>query len=462
MKRYSWILTLIFVSILANARDIKYVFYMIGDGMGVNQVFATERYLGSLIANPGNKSLNMTQFPHLGLSHTYSKSSGVTDSAAGGTALSCFEKTVNGVIGMDSAKVVPLKSIAEMARDKNMKVGIVTSVSIDHATPAAFYAHVPDRGMYYEIGKQLATSGFDFFGGAWFLNPKGKKGNETDLRSIVEDNGYTVLKGYNDYLKNGKKHSKIILTQPNTSGSLPYAIDRNESDLTLAQTTQAAVDFLYNRDKRRGFFLMVEGGKIDWACHGNDGGTAINEVKDFDDAIAVVFDFYQKHPDETMIVVTADHETGGLALGNSDYSNHLERFKHQKCSQDKLSTIIIEALNDSTKNFSFEDMKLILKDNLGFFEDIIISESQYEQLAKAYVKTVAGKNADVKNEYATVELLSAIAIGILNENSKMGWTTGAHSGGAVPIFSIGRGTEKLNGVMENNEIPARMAEIAGY
>lgn len=467
MKKISLVLSFLLFATVSWASGIKYVFYMIGDGMGVNQVFATERYLGSLSSDHGREALTMTQFPNVGLSHTYSLSNGITDSAAGGTALSCFQKTTNGVIGMDSIGENSLKSIAEYARDNGKAVGIITSVSIDHATPAVFYAHVPQRGMYYEIGEQLAGSDFDFFGGAWFLQPKGKKGDLRDLEEIVSENGYKVLKGYDQYKKEGLKHDKVILTQTDEKtkkygGSLPYAIDRESDDLTLPQITEAAIQFLEKKSKGKGFFLMVEGGQIDWACHGNDGAAALREVIDFDEAINVVYEFYKRHPKETLIVVTADHETGGLALGNSDYNTRFKRIDSQKCSQSKLSKIILEALNTKEKEFTFEDMKAILRDNLGLFDEISISEPQYQRLADAYVKTVSGKKTGVESEYFTDELIAVTAIRILNENSRLGWTTGAHSSAAVPVLSIGEGSITLRGVMQNNEIPQRMQKITGY
>lgn len=463
MKRLNFLLLSVMIAFALQAKDIKYVFFMIGDGMGVNQVFTTERWLGSTVSEKNRQALTMTQFPTVGLSHTYSKSNGITDSAAGGTALSSMEKTSNGVISMDSAGITPLRTIAEMARDKGQAVGVITSVSIDHATPAVFYAHVPNRSMYYEIGEQLCGSGFDFFGGAWFLSPTGKNNDRRDLMELVKESGYTVLQGYPAYQKEGRKHDKVILTQNDLSrNSLPYAIDRKEGDMTLAEITTAAVDFLQKKNKGKGFFLMVEGGEIDWACHSNDGATAINEVKDFDNAVKVAYDFYLKHPDETLIVVTADHETGGLALGNSDYNTSFKRLYSQKCSLEGLSRKVLEALNDKSKEFTFDAMKALVSENTGLFTEIPVSEDQYRRLADAYIKTVSGSKEKAESEYYTNELIADAAVSILNERSRVGWTTGAHSSAAVPVLSIGKGSEALRGVMQNCEIPQRVAKIAGY
>lgn len=468
MKKRNIFLAAALLAATSASAEIKYVFLMIGDGMGVNQVFATERYLGSLQGGHGREALTMTSFPNVGLSHTYSLSNGITDSAAGGSALSSLHKTANGVIAMDSTGTVPYETLAEMAHKQGKTVGIVTSVSIDHATPAVFYAHVPKRNMYYEIGEQLAKSDFDFFAGAWFLNPTGKKNDRRDLLEVVKENGYTVVQGL---AKEGPEgllgYDKVILTQTDaqekaTSGSLPYAIDRNDSDLTLPQLTDAAVRFLENKGKDNGFFLMVEGGAIDWACHGNDGATALQEVKDFDNAIKIVYDFYHSHPTETLIVVTADHETGGLALGNSDYITRFREFASQQCSQSALSAIILKELNAKKKRFSIDDMKNILKENLGFYDSIKLTEKQEKELLDAYKRTMAGKAGKVKSEYYDNELIASKAIKILNKNSKAGWTTGGHSSAAVPVFSIGIGSELLRGVMQNNEISQRIAKIADY
>lgn len=467
MRIRDLLLSMLLLTGASMSAEIKYVFLMIGDGMGVNQVFATERYLGSLQGGHGREALTMTTFPNVGLSHTYSTSNGITDSAAGGTALSSLHKTANGVIAMDSTGTIPYETIAEMAHKQGRAVGIVTSVSIDHATPAVFYAHVPKRSMYYEIGEQLAASDFDFFAGAWFLKPTGKKKDRRDLMDIVKENGYTVVKGLAEGPDGLLGYEKVILTQTDeqeeaTSGSLPYAIDRTETDMTLPQMTDAAIKFLDNKGKEKGFFLMVEGGAIDWACHGNDGATAMMEVKDFGNSIKIAYEFYKKHPEETLIVVSADHETGGLALGNSDYTLKFQELATQKCSQAALSKAILDELNKKKKDFSIDDMKRLLKEKLGFYDSFKISDKQEKALEDAYAKTMAGKGGKVDNEYFKDELIATTAIDIINENSKMGWTTGAHSSAAVPVFSIGEASEALRGVMQNNEISERIAKIANY
>ena len=464
MKRFSLLLiSLLLFTLSLRSQEAKYVFLMIGDGMGINQVIATEKYRGANDNKTGITPLSMTQFPFFGLSRTYSLSNGITDSAAGGTALSVAQKTVNGTLGMDSTKTTPLISIAEKAKAKGRAVGITTNVSIDHATPGAFYAHVPDRKMYYAIGLQMAASQFEFFAGADFLAPTDRDKQAVHLHRILKDSGYAILKGHQAFLQEGKKHDKLFLTQLDGKGqnqlargraSIPFAIDRTDDDLTLSQITTSAIEFLDAKNK--GFFLMVEGGKIDWACHSNDAATIFAEVEDFDKSVQLAYEFYLKHPDETLIVVTADHETGGLGLGTTGYTLHFDKFASQTCSF-PISTAI-----DNNKLFSWEHLKTILKENLGFWESIELSEKQENTLKEAYNQTINGKARAVKSEYFEDGLIAVTAIKILNENAHCGWTTGAHSGTPVPIFAVGVGAERFTGIMENTEIPRRIAEIANY
>ena len=417
MKRFSLLLiSLLLFTLSLRSQEAKYVFLMIGDGMGINQVIATEKYRGANDNKTGITPLSMTQFPFFGLSRTYSLSNGITDSAAGGTALSVAQKTVNGTLGMDSTKTTPLISIAEKAKAKGRAVGITTSVSIDHATPGAFYAHVPDRKMYYAIGLQMAASQFEFFAGADFLAPTDRDKQAVHLHRILKDSGYAILKGHQAFLQEGKKHDKLFLTQLDGKGqnqlargraSIPFAIDRTDDDLTLSQITTSAIEFLDAKNK--GFFLMVEGGKIDWACHSNDAATIFAEVEDFDKSVQLAYEFYLKHPDETLIVVTADHETGGLGLGTTGYTLHFDKFASQTCSLPALSDAISTAI-DNNKLFSWEHLKTILKENLGFWESIELSEKQENTLKEAYNQTINGKARAVKSEYFEDGLIAVTAI----------------------------------------------------
>ena len=275
MKRALNLVCFILLAVLAHGQA-KYVFYFIGDGMGVNHVNGTEMYRAAIQDGKiGREPLLFTQFPASGMAYTFSASNPVTDSAAGGTALASGYKTYNGAIGMDDEKNV-IPSVAHMAKDAGRKVGVTSSVSVDHATPAAFYAHQVRRNMYYEIANDLTKSDFDFYGGAGFLKrtTTHDKQEATDIYEIFDNAGYTMAFGFDDYKKKAKDADKMILIQEEDAepGCLPYAIDRDEEDLTLAQITESAIDFLMKNNKK-GFFLMVEGGKIDWSSHANDAAT---------------------------------------------------------------------------------------------------------------------------------------------------------------------------------------------
>ena len=446
------------------------LFYFIGDGMGVNQVQGTELYRGELEGKIGITPIWFTQFPYATTATTFSATNGVTDSAAAGTALATGNKTQNGTIGMKQDLQTEVSSVAVWAKNKGCRVGVTTSVSVDHATPAAFYAHDPSRGSYYKIGTDLYKAGFDFYAGSDFIDPNNKDnkdGNSENLYTMAEKNGYTIARGYKDYLKKCKEADKMILFQSEKASekdrtAIPYAIDRTKDDLTLADITRSAINFL-SKDLSKGFFLMVEGGKIDWACHSNDAATAFHEVADMDEAVKVAYEFYSQHPDETLIVVTADHETGGFVLGTGAYKLNLQVLKNQKVSESGFTRILNELRKKYNNNVSWEKVQQALKENFGFWDKVKLNEKQEERLLAKYNDTFKGKEAKLeKSEYAQDEPLAAEAKRIIDEIALVGWTSGGHSAGYVPVFAIGAGADLFQGRIDNTEIPIKIAKAAGY
>lgn len=440
--------------------EIKYVFYFIGDGMGSNQVLGAEMYRSALEGEPlGRVQTLMTTFPYSGSAGSYSKSNGITDSAAAGTCLATGQKTKNGMLGLgpDSTR---LTTIAEELKAQGWGIGIMTTVAIDHATPGAFYGHVAKRSMYYEIGQQLSESGFDFFGGAGFHYPQGKKNKEeVNLYRLAEERGYTVVHGMEELSEIPESRytdiSKMILVQKDDDqgakhgSNLPYAIDRKEGDLTLRQIVSTAIPFLAARHER--FFVMVEGGMIDYACHSDDAATAFGEVWDMDEAMREAYAFYEQHPDETLIIVTADHETGGLALGNSDYTLHLDVLQNQQCSAWILSDLFSQLFKEKQKP-SWEDVKRIYQEQLGFWDKVEITAAEERELKTLYKSARAKKSKDTKTMYKTINALGDAGIALLNKKAHIGWTTHAHSAHVVPIFAIGPGAEIFSGWHDNTEI----------
>ncbi len=367
----------------------KYVFLFIGDGMGFAHVAAAEAYLSATKSTkPGNTSVSFTQFPVLGIATTYSANSYITCSSAAGTALSTGTKTNNGMLGI-APDGHPLRSVTYDLKKAGYKIGIATSVSIDHATPAAFYANDSSRNNYYSIACQLAPTAFDFFAGAGFLSPRGKDNTEKNVYEQVQQAGYVVVRTP-EQLKQVNFSQKVIVMQEENrkQDALTQAFVRTGDDgWMLPDITKVGINLL---DNPKGFFFMVEGGQIDWAAHSNDAAAVIYEVIDFSKAVEEAIAFYQKHPDETLIIVTADHETGGLTLG-------------------------------------FRDIPYVLNPAL-------IDEQKGKTLTKEEMKN-------------------------LNERAGFGWTTGAHTGAAVPVFAIGAGSELFNGKMDNTDIPKKILKL---
>ena len=428
--------------------------------MGSNQVLGAEMYRSALQGEPlGRVQTLMTTFPYSGSAGSYSKSNGITDSAAAGTCLATGQKTKNGMLGLgpDSTR---LTTIAEELKAQGWGIGIMTTVAIDHATPGAFYGHVAKRSMYYEIGQQLSESGFDFFGGAGFHYPQGKKNKEeVNLYRLAEERGYTVVHGMEELSEIPESRytdiSKMILVQKDDDqgakhgSNLPYAIDRKEGDLSLQQIVSTAMPVVAARHER--FFMMVEGGMIDYACHSDDAATAFGEVWDMDEAMHEAYAFYKQHPDETLIIVTADHETGGLALGNSDYTLHLDVLQNQQCSAWILSDLFSQLFKEKQKP-SWEDVKRIYQEQLGFWDKVEITAAEERELKTLYKSARAKKSKDTKTMYKTINALGDAGIALLNKKAHIGWTTHAHSAHVVPIFAIGPGAEIFSGWHDNTEI----------
>lgn len=465
IRRHVTVLLVIFLVSTVWAQQAKYVFYFIGDGMGVNQVNGTEMYLAEQEGRIGVKPLLFTTFPAGTMATTFSATNSVTDSSAAGTALATGEKTYNGAVSMDDDKNV-LSTVAERAKKAGRKVGIATSVSVDHATPAAFYAHQPNRSRYYEIALDLPKAGFDFYAGSGFLKPTttADKKEAPNVFPIIEEAGYTIARGLDEYKEKAADAKKMILIQKEGAepSCLPYAIDHEEGDLTLPEITESAVSFL-SKGNKKGFFLMVEGGKIDWACHSNDPVTVFEEVIDLDNAVRVAYEFYKKHPKETLIVVTADHETGGMGLGIGKYELHLKSLLNQKQSQDLLSKAITDLRKDKAGKASWNEIKDLLTEKMGFWKELPLTWEQEKMLRDEYEQSFV-KNKVVFEEslYARTEPLAAAARKVMSQIAMVGWTSSSHTAGYVPVFAIGAGADLFTGKMDNTEIPKRIAKAAGY
>ena len=461
-------LALLFALTVSAQAKPKYVFYFIGDGMGVNQVNAAETYLGAMQGRIGIEPLCFPSFPYAAFVNTQSATNGVTDSAAGGTALACGQKTKNGTLGMLKDLVTPITSIADWARKSGAAVGITTSVAVDHATPAAFYAHVKERHEQYTIGKQLVESENDFYAGSDFTIPNDPE--HPNGRSLYEDadtKGFTIARGYADYRKKAAKASRMILLQGEEASktdrySIPYALDRKDGDLTLTDITRAGIDFLMKKQgEKNGFFMMIEGGKIDWACHAND-LAFIPELIDMDNAVRVAYEFYKQHPDETLIIVTADHETGGLVLSRGLYEINLAAVGNQRITIERLGKELHKLHDVKGDKLDWNTVKAFLTDNFGFWDKMKLTGEQTKRLEDAFRKIMDGKSKDQQTLYQKDDELAVTVRNIMSECAHVGWHVTSHSNGYVPCFAVGAGAERIHGRIDNTDIPKIVADIAGW
>lgn len=465
MKRFLYLLLCLCGAISLSA-EVKYVFYFIGDGMGPNQVLSAEMYLAELDSQIGRNKLHMTQLPYSGQAATFSKSNGITDSAAAGTALATGSKTNNGTLGL-TADGDTLISIAEKLKAQGWGVGLLTTVAIDHATPAAFYANVQKRDDYYNVGLQLLKTDFDFFGGAGFHRPRPRTGEWDNLYDLAEQAGYTIASGLTMAEQKRAEANKMILVQSNEAidrrkegSNFPYCIDGRSDSSRLDMLTDFAIRYLGQQNER--FFLMVEGGMIDYACHGRDAAASIQETIDFDDAIGVALAFYKQHPDETLIVVTADHETGGMALGNSKYVLNLQLLQHQHCSAWTLSDEVSKLYGKGKAKPNWEQIRAIYEQRLDFYNAVTITDEEDAALQATFKKTLkkAKGRAAIKTLYKDIDALSGDAIKLLNRKAMMGWTSYSHTAAAVPVFAIGQGAELFTGWQDNTEIAPKILRMA--
>lgn len=451
MKLKSVILILMLaMACVINAASPKYVFYFIGDGMGMGHIMATQSYNREVLKS--SEPLLMMQFPVASIVTTYSASSRVTDSAAAGTALSTGSKTNNGMLGV-TPDSVPVTSVARHLKDAGWGIGVITTVAPDDATPGAFYANQPHRSMAYEIDKQMALSGYEFVAGSKIRGTKDSQGNPTDILSYYDQNGVAIVRGI-DALENIDSKRVLLLNTDSIESNVGYTIDSIEGALTLPDMTQACLDHLLKHSPDQ-FFMMVEGGNIDYAGHSNDGCAVVKEILNFNQAIKIAYDFYLAHPDETLIVVTADHNTGGMAVRFGDIS----LVDCQRMSKDQFGYYTKSILN-SRRIFTWDDMKVELKNLFGFWDKIAISEAQEKTLIEKFDNTFKLRNsADQETLYNTFNEFSVEVFKIINEKAGFGWVTTGHTGDPVPLFAIGVGAYQFMGVHDNTDIPKELKRI---
>ena len=465
----------------------KYVFLFVGDGMSYPQIQSTSDFLGALNdedywqAAPslddnggaildGPEYLNFMNFESVGSAVTYDSNSFAPDSASTATSLSTGHKTYSGTINMDETGTTAYETIAEKVHDQlGMKVGIISSVNINHATPAAFYAHQASRSNYYEIGLELVESGFEYFAGGALLKPTGAEEDQTDLYQLAEEAGYQVVKTQAEAETVTEGPVLIVDEHLADDDAMAYELDRTDDMWALADYVEKGIEVL---DNEKGFFMMCEGGKIDWACHANDAASAIHDTQALADAVQVAVDFAAEHPDETLIVVTGDHETGGMTIGfaGTDYDTYLDLLENQKISYAKFDSDYVAAYKENKT--SFEDVMADVEKLFGLKtqgeegDKLVLTEYELEQLRAAYEKSINGTAASEYEQeeyvlYGTYEPLSVTLTHIINNKSGISFTSYSHTGLPVAVLAQGVNSEVFDGYYDNTQVYQKMADMLG-
>lgn len=463
----------------------KYVFLFIGDGMSFPQFQSAVDYLGAMAdgdymqAVPslddnqgavldGPVPLNFMDFEAVGSVVTYDSNSFAPDSASTATSISTGHKTYSGSINVDETATISYETITEKVHDQlGMKVGVISSVNLNHATPAAFYAHQASRSSYYEIGLEMIDSGFEYFAGGGLLKPTGSDKDKEDLYGLAEKAGYTVVKTQAQAEQVTAGPVILIDEHLADSSAMAYELDRTEQLWSLADYVEKGIQVL---DNDKGFFLMCEGGKIDWACHANDAASTIHDTLALADAVQVAIDFAKTHADETLILVTGDHETGGLTIGfaGTDYDTYLSLLDSQKLSFAKFDSDYVTAYKEKKTSFDtvLADIEKLfgLKASGNAEDKLVLTDYELGLLKTAYEKSINGKDTGMDGQeeyvaYGTYEPLTVTITHILNNKSGVSFSSYSHTGLPVAMFADGVNAEQFNGYYDNTDIYNKLAAM---
>lgn len=463
----------------------KYVFVFVGDGMSYPQIQSAAYYTGKDAAgivdavkkssnpsdSPEMKALSFYQFPVAGSASTYDATSFAPDSASTATSIFTGYKTHSSSINVDITKKIKYRTIAEQLRDqKKYKIGVISTVNLNHATPAATYAHQASRKSNYPIGLELVASNFDYFAGGALMEPQDKNKDKTSIYELAKNSGYKVCFDQKSAsnLRNGDKALVVAETLAD-SDSMSYDNDRKDGEWALRDYVRKGIEVL---DNKTGFFMMVEGGKVDWACHANDARSSIADTLALSEAVEEAIEFYNRHPKETLILVTADHETGGLTIGyaGTDYNLFFRTLDSQKISYAKFDSDYVSAYKKN--GTSFAEVMADVEKLFGLKVDgsngssknggLVLTEYELGRIKAAYEKTI--KNDKNRNQmeydiYGTYEPLTITITHVLNAKSGLGWTSNSHTGLPVPVFALGAGQEEFKGFYDNTEIYKKMAKL---
>lgn len=491
----------------SNAKTPKYIFMFIGDGMSYPQIQLTNYFVSANNAAQEAESvtvdgeekeilesknnLTMMNFPVTGSAQTYDSTSFAPDSASTATSIATGHKTWSGSINVSEDFTQEYETIAEKLKaQKDYKIGVISTVNINHATPAAFYAHQESRSNYYDIGLEMIESGFDYFAGGALLDPTGENGDQTDIYTLAEEAGYKVVKTQAEAEALTSEDGKVVVIDEHLADddAMSYDMDLEDGEWALADYVDKGIEML---DNDNGFFMMVEGGKIDWACHANDAASTISDTIALDEAVDEAVEFYNEHPDETLIIVTGDHETGGLTIGyaGTDYDTFLTNFNNQKISYAKFDSDYVEGYKANSTDFDtvMEDITELFgltaptsdavdmeqKDNANSHPEsdddgsLEMTQYEYNLLKEAYDTTMTrtGEEEEFAQDeyvkYGSYEPLTVTITHILNNKSGVNFGSYAHTGLPVEVLVQGAGQENFEGYYDNTEIYEKLAALTG-
>ena len=474
VRTFSFLCVFALISLTVSAAEIqpvRYVFLFIGDGMSFAQQQMTEEF----VRQTGRPELRMSSMPYWAITTTHGADVFVTESAAAATAIASGVKATGGAVGLD-ASGQPVETIAQLALRNGRKVGIISSVTINHATPAAFYAHNVSRNNMYEIALDMVASGFHYFGGGG-VDQRDNRNSlhyQGHIYDLAREAGYIVVRTF-DEIRALKPEAlepgvgKVMAFPYNLA--MPYAMDSNEGDMRLPEFTRQAIELL---DNPNGFFIMVEGGKIDWACHANDAAATVWDMIEFDEAISVAFEFAETRPGEVLIVVTGDHETGMLNVSHSSTAaqNYVSLLANQTASFEVLIPMSERLVRQHGEEMTFEQFKPFITENTGL---IFTEEGRWQRgnlhLTRAEMTELENdfnrsKRAILDNQSGRDRVVRTM-IRILNNKSGITWGSGGHTAMPVPTSAWGSAGLELQAeqiirrIRDNTDIGIQLRPTVG-
>ena len=433
----------------------------------------------------------MMNFPVAGSAQTYDSTSFAPDSASTATSIATGHKTWSGSINVSEDFTEEYETIAEKLKRRRIIRSVFFQRNLNHATPAAFLC---SSGLYvylFEIGLELIESDFDYFAGGALLSPTGSEEDQQDLYELAEEAGYTVVKTQAEAEALTADSGKAIVIDEHLADSdaMSYEVDRQEGEWALADYVQKGIEVL---DNETGFFMMVEGDALSQsACHANDAASTIKDTIALDNAVAEAVEFYNEHPDETLIIVTGDHETGGLTIGyaGTDYDTFLTNMNTQKISYAKFDSDYVTGYKENGTDFEtvMQDVTELFglsapvseeeasnqKDSADLHPEstndgaLVMTQYEYDLLQEAYETTMSrtGEEEEFGQEeyikYGSYEPLTVTITHILNNKSGINFGSYAHTGLPVEVLVQGVGCETFDGYYDNTEIFQKLAALTG-